>query len=83
MSRGKSISQGIIRAKLERYQLVVDEYNAWKSLDPDIPTTAIHRKHIKPKFGISLRTLNTILGTNIKSELKKIDPTHSGLQKDR
>ncbi len=72
MSRGKAISNGIIRAKLERYKLVVDEYNAWKSLDPDIPTTAIHRKHIKPKFGISLRTLNTILGTNIKSELKKL-----------
>jgi len=75
MSRGQSISKGIIRAKLKRYQLVVDEYNIWKELD--IPTTVIYKKHILPKFGISLRTLNTILGTNIKSELKKLDPTHS------
>ena len=71
MGKGKAISNGIRRAKLLRYQLIVDEYSKWKHLD--ISTASIHRNHIKPKFGISLRTLNTVLGCNIKKELKELD----------
>lgn len=71
MGKGKAISNGIKRAKLMRYQLIVEEYNHWKDLD--VPTTKIHRNHIKPKFGISLRTLNNVLGTNIKKEFKELD----------
>lgn len=73
MGKGKAISLGIRRAKLLRYQMIVDEYNHWK--ERDVPTAVIHRKHIYPKFGISLRTLNNVLGCNIKKELKALGDT--------
>lgn len=73
MGKGKAISLGIRRAKLLRYQMIVDEYNHWK--ERDVPTAVIHRKYIYPKFGISLRTLNNVLGCNIKKELKALGDT--------
>lgn len=78
MGKGKAISLGIRRAKLARYQMIVDEYNQWKQLD--IPTATIHRKHIKPKFGISLRTLNNVLGCNIKKELREMEDARTRSQ---
>lgn len=58
------------RNKLIRYQLYMEEYMKWKELD--VPTTIIYRKHIYPKYGISLKTLYNAIGTNIKKELKEL-----------
>lgn len=71
MQRNSAIREGIQRNKLLRYRAIAEEYQKWKELD--VPTTVIYRKHIYPKFFISLRTLHNIIGTNINKELKELD----------
>ncbi|MFK7060933.1 hypothetical protein V3Q90_14920 [Flavobacterium oreochromis] len=62
---------GAKRNTLYRYQLVLDELSQHNT--EDIPMTVIWRKHIYPKFGISMATLYTILNTPVKKEMQKVE----------
>ena len=62
---------GAQRNKLKRYQLVLDELSQHNT--EDIPMKRIWAKHIYPKFGISITTLYTIIGTPVKKELEKVE----------
>ncbi|NIJ45043.1 hypothetical protein FHR24_001482 [Wenyingzhuangia heitensis] len=72
----KAIKQkiGTERNKLYRYNLIAEYYQEiYDQFKGYITMTKIHSDFIYPKFGISKQTLYTVLNTNIKGDLKKLD----------
>ena len=59
------------RNKLLLYREIVKVYKEHKQ--DDIPNTRIYKKHIYPRFFISMRTFYNVLATPIERELKKLE----------
>ncbi|OAE92320.1 hypothetical protein [Flavobacterium psychrophilum] len=62
--------QGALKNKLLRYKEIVNEYQSHNT--QDIPLTVIWKKHIYPKYYISIGTLYNALNEPIEKQLKEI-----------
>lgn len=74
MSRSIKQKIGTERNKLYRYNLIAEYYQEIHDrFKGYITVTKIHKDFIYPKFGISKQTLYTIINTNIKGDMKKLE----------